>query len=128
MIKTKRTRNGGTWTESQYWTAIRSALRHKFSYWKPGQDAKLKARRKYSGKGRRKWEYQCNVCKQWFADKDVQIDHIKPVGSLKSYDDIVQFIKNLTPESTDNFQCLCCVCHQKKTNLERKLNKQLKEK
>ena len=82
----ERNRNGGKWSEAQYYSAIRSALRRGFRWWKPAVDAKLFARRPYSGGNRRqKWEYICSCCGEWFKDKDVQIDHITPVGSLRRF-------------------------------------------
>lgn len=119
-----RTRNGGTWTESQYWSAIRSALRAKFKWWKPMRAAKDKARRPYKGKNKRqKWEYQCASCKKWYTSKDTQIDHIIPCGSLKCYEDIVPFIQRMTVEDEDAFQVLCKPCHQKKTTREKEERK-----
>jgi hypothetical protein len=79
----------------------------------------MKARRRYEGANKRqRWEYQCNHCKKWFMDKEVQIDHETPVGSLKSGDDLKGFLERLTPEV--GFQVLCKdICHQAKTNEER---------
>lgn len=116
-----RTRNAGTMTESMYWSAIRSALRKAFRYWKPAQKAKVLARRKYKGKNKRqKYEYQCAKCKEWFKEKEVQIDHIVEVGSLRCYEDLVEFLKRLTPEDVKAFQILCLKCHKEKTNKYKK--------
>ena len=120
MAKTrvKRTRNAETWTESQYWSAVRSALRRAFRYWKPATAAKADARRLYTGSNKRqRWEYQCAHCERWFKDKEVQIDHITPVGSLKTPEDLAGFLQRLTPE--DGFQVLCKECHKEKTQSER---------
>ena len=116
--RVERTRNAGTWTEAQYFSAIRSALRRQFRYWKPATNAKQLARRKYEGENKRqKWEYLCACCNIYFSDKEVQIDHIIPVGSLKTLEDLKGFIERLTPE--DGFQVMCKGCHQEKTNRER---------
>ena len=97
---------------------VRSGLRRQFRYWKPLMVAKTEARRKYKGPNKRmKWEYKCAKCKQWFPEKNTQIDHIIPVGSLKCKEDLAGFIERLTPEK--GFQLLCKECHQKKTNKER---------
>ena len=86
--RVEKTRNNGTMSESQYWGTVRSALRRQFRYWKPAIQCKIQARRKYKGENRRqKWEVQCKQCHQWFKDKDVQIDHIVPVGSLNLLSD-----------------------------------------
>lgn len=116
--KVARTRNAGTWTEAMYWSHVRSALRSAFRYWKPIKNAKMKARREYHGKNKRqKYEYQCAMCGKWFSDKEVEVDHIIPVGSLRSEDDLIKFVRNLTQE--DGFQVLDKECHREKTNKER---------
>lgn len=80
----------------------------------------LKAnRRKYEGNNKRqRFEHQCNICKKWFKQDDVQIDHIEPAGSFLE----------LTPECMGNFvyrlfegrlQKLCSSCHKIKTKAER---------
>jgi len=120
MSRVARTRNGGTWTEAQFWGAVRSALRNKFTWWKPMREAKEAARRPYKGAGRQKWEFQCNTCKGWYMAKEVQVDHIVPCGSLKCPEDIEGFLDRMTPESPEAFQVLCKPCHQIKTNAERK--------
>jgi len=113
-----KNRNGGTWSEARFWSQVRSSLRRGFMFWKPITDAKKAARRKYEGENkRRKWEYQCKECEGWFSDKEIAVDHIVPVGSLKSYEDIEGFLKRLTIE--DGFQVMCKECHQGKTNRER---------
>lgn len=117
--RVERTRNNGEWTESRYWQQVRSSLRSGFRYWKPIVQCKINSRRKNKGKDKRlKWEYKCNDCKKWFKDKEVQVDHIIPVGSLKSEDDLVEFLRRLTTET--GFQVLCLECHKKKTLSERK--------
>ena len=119
--KIKRTRNAEQWTESKYWGVVRSALRRAFRYWKPALNVKLAARRKYTGSNKRqKWEYQCNNCKQWFKEGEVQIDHVIPVGSLRCAKDLVPFLERLTPENEDAFQILCRdKCHLEKTKREK---------
>ena len=115
-----RTRNAGTMTESAFWGMIRSALRRRTIMWKPVAEAKLLARRRYKGPNkRRKWEYQCAECKQFFPDKEVAVDHIVPAGTLKCSADLPQFIDNLFCE-VKGLQCLCNNCHNKKTLKERK--------
>ena len=88
----------------------------------------MEARKPYSGPNKRqKWIYQCAHCKDWFKDKEIQVDHIIPVGTLRCYDDLVGFLKRLTPE--EGFQVLCKECHAKKTLAEnpQSINKKNKE-
>ena len=118
-----KTRNNGTMTESAFWSFIRSALRNKSRYWKPITQAKMNARRPYSGpKKRQKFEYLCNQCKHWFAEKDINVDHIVPAGTLTCSADLAGFIERLFCE-IDNLQVLCEKCHDAKTKLERDGNK-----
>ena len=116
-IKTKRTRNAGTWTESQYFSAIRAALRTKFRFWKPMAAVLQKASRPYKGPNKlQKKEYCCNKCKKWFKRTDVEIDHIEECGSLRNYEDIVPFLQRLTKEEESAYQVLCKnKCHKAKT-------------
>jgi 5-methylcytosine-specific restriction endonuclease McrA len=115
-----RPRNAGTMTESGFWTYIRSALRQKSRFWKPITECKLKAKRAYKGPNKRqKFEYQCNKCKKWFPEKQINVDHIVPTGSLKSAQDLPRFVETLFCE-TDNLQVLCEKCHDAKTKSEKK--------
>lgn len=110
-----KTRNAGTMTEAAFWSMIRSALRKRSMYWKPINNAKNEAKRPYKGDNPRlKWEYQCKKCKKWFPAKNIEIDHIKEVGSLKSGDDLKGFVERLFAEN--GFQVLCKKCHNKKTH------------
>ena len=114
-VKAVKTRNSGTMTESAFWSFIRSALRQKSRWWKPISECKLKAKRKYKGPNKRqKFEYQCKKCKQWFAEKNINVDHIKPAGSLNCAEDLPGFINRLFCE-IDNLQVLCEPCHNVKT-------------
>lgn len=117
--KVPKTRNSGTMTESQFWGMIRSTLRAKSRWWKPILECKQKARRKYTGENKRqKWEYLCNSCGLYFPEKEISIDHIKPVGTLKSALDLPEFVENLFC-TVENLQCLCDYCHTFKTAFDK---------
>jgi len=114
-VKSPKIRNAGTMTESMFWSFIRSALRQKSRWWKPISECKLKAKRKYKGTNKRqRFEYQCKKCKEWFAEKNINVDHIKPAGSLNCLEDLPGFINRLFCE-IDNLQVLCEPCHDVKT-------------
>ena len=114
-----KTRNAGTMSESAFWTFIRSALRQKSRWWKPITECKMKSRRAYKGPNKRqKFEYQCNTCKKWFADKEISVDHIVGAGSLNCSADLAGFVDRLFCEQ-DNLQVLCETCHNTKTQLEK---------
>ena len=119
-VKAVKTRNAGTMTESAFWSFIRSGLRQKSRWWKPITECKLKAKRAYKGPNKRqKFEYQCNQCKNWFPEKQINVDHIVPAGSLNCAQDLPGFVERLFCE-IEHLQVLCEKCHDKKTKLEKK--------
>lgn len=106
-------------TESAFWSFIRSSLRQKSRWWKPIAQCKAKAKRSYKGPlKRQKFEYQCKECSQWFPDKQINVDHIIPAGTLRCADDLPGFVERLFCE-VDNLQVLCETCHNKKTQDEK---------
>ena len=122
-IRVARTRGAGTLTEAQFWTKIRSALRSASRYWKPILVCKNNSRRLYKGLNKRqRFEYQCSKCKKWFKEKEISVDHIVPCGALNSYNDIPRFVERLFVEE-EGLQVLCDLCHNEKTNKERRNEK-----
>ena len=114
-----RTRNGGTLTEAAFHQRLRSCLRRLSMWWKPAQ-AKLKQSRVSApGPHGRKWLFRCSCCDGLFLRKDVQVDHITPVGSLTTLADLPGFVERLLPEDMEAFAVLCKKCHQVKTNQQR---------
>src|SRR3972149_7795165 len=88
--------NAGTMSSAGFFGFVRSALRAKSMFWKPISETKKSARRKYSGINKRqRWEYECSKCHNFFMDKQVAVHHITPVGTLKCYADLPQFVENL---------------------------------
>lgn len=117
--KAPKTRGSNTYTESEFWSFIRSALRQKSRWWKPIQKCKEKARRNNKSENKRlKYEYQCAMCKDWFPDKQIEVDHITPAGSLTCGEDLQPFVERLFCEE-DGLRVLCKSCHQEVTNLQR---------
>jgi 5-methylcytosine-specific restriction endonuclease McrA len=72
--------------------------------------------------------YQCSGCGGEFTNANVEVDHISPV-----VDPAVGFVdwntlvcRLFSPK--ENYQLLCKSCHQIKTNHEKKLKKEAKNK
>lgn len=111
--------NSGLWTRARFNSFITSALRSASRKWPPKYSTLAAAKRgKQVNKssGRLAEHYKCASCLGDFPAKQVQVDHIKPMGVGRSWDD---FINELYCEA-DNLQVLCKECHAKKTKLERK--------
>lgn len=64
---------------------------------------------------RLKWEFQCAGCNHWFPQSEVEVDHIVPAGSLRSFEDIAGFVERLFCEP-EGLVVLCERCHRAKTN------------
>lgn len=110
--KVEKTRNNNTMTESAFWSFIRSALRQKSRWWKPVTECKKNARRDYVGDNKRqKFEYQCAICGKWHMDKNIEVDHIIPAGSLTCGEDLQGFVERLFCEK-DGLRVLCKECHK----------------
>lgn len=110
--RVKRTHAGERWTKARYFSFIRSALRRAWSRYPVRFDVLEAAARPYKGTDkRRKKEYQCAMCEEWFMQKEVEVDHIKPCGSLRDYKDLPRFTKTLFCEE-DNLRVLCKPCHK----------------
>lgn len=113
--RVERTRAGGQWTEARYFGFIRSALRAAFMKY-PVKHQVKKNCMQLTDEGSR---YKCQGCGELFRSNQVQVDHIEPCGSLKTFDDLPGFVERMFCEA-DGFQLLCKDCHQSKTNEERK--------
>ena len=98
-MKVPKTRNNGTMTEAAFFGWIRSLLRNRYMRgWKPHNEAAKDNRRPITYKSRSRWEYQCADCGDWFLRKEIDIDHIIPCGTLKSFDDLAVFCNRLFVE------------------------------
>ncbi len=111
-----RTRAGGQWTEAAYWAFIRSGLRALSVKWPPRRQVLIDQRRPYCGPNKRqKWEYPCAFCGDWYPAKQVQVDHVRACGELRSLDDLPGFVGRLLCEA-DDLRILCRDCHQRHTH------------
>jgi hypothetical protein len=108
------------WSEAKFWAFLRSGLRAKWTRWPPKYAVVAAAKRPYVGDNKRqKFEYQCAACSNYYPQKEVSVDHIVPVGTLKSFDDLPAFVQKLFV-GVDKLQLLCDTCHNKKTQDERR--------
>lgn len=111
-----RTRAGNTLTEAQFWTFLRSNLRLASRKWAPRRMVLQEARRPSQSDNKRlKWEFQCAECEGWFPQSEVEVDHVVPAGSLRSFEDIAGFVERLFCEPK-GLVVLCEQCHRAKTN------------
>lgn len=116
----EKVRAGKTWSESRYWSFIRSNLRRAWTKYPVKFHVLNKARRPYKGDdARTKWEYKCSICTKWWKMKQVEVDHIKPAGALRCYADLPSFVNNLLCEE-DNLRVVCKECHKIVTEEQRK--------
>jgi 5-methylcytosine-specific restriction endonuclease McrA len=117
-------------TSAQFTTFVKGHLRKASRWWKPISEVLRKAR---VARG----VYLCAVCKQHVPSsivvngkrvKNIQIDHVDPIVDPRvgftTWDD---FIFRLFCEE-DNLAATCSACHSKKSQQERELSKQRKEK
>ena len=115
-MRSPKTRNNGSMTEAAFFGWIRSLLRNRYMRgWKPHNEVAKHNRRPITYKSRSRWEYQCADCNDWFLRKEIDIDHIIPCGTLKSFDDLAVFCSRLFVEK-DGLQVLCKPCHKSKTH------------
>lgn len=58
------------------------------------------------------WGAQCDICRQDYAIKYIEVDHIGSYASLKTLDDIESFIKDIVMITPDQLRLLCKDCHK----------------
>ena len=105
------------WTTAKFFGFIRSGLRDKFNRWPPKYEVLNEARITVTGQ-RHRYEYTCAACNNTFKQKEVQVDHITPAGSLKSFEDLPAFVEKLFC-GKEGLQVMCKACHKEKTLKER---------
>lgn len=111
--------NSGLWTQGKFDAFITSILRAGSRKWGPKHQAlnAAKTEKKINVRtGRMAQHFECAACYEEFVATEVQVDHIIPMGTGRTWDD---FINELYCE-VDNLQVLCKGCHSVKTKLERK--------
>jgi hypothetical protein len=118
--RVERSRNGGLETQSMHMGKIRSALRNLSRWWKPFAIAlKEASHTSYVGRAKRV-TFLCSSCNKLYPRKSVEVNHIIPVGSLKSYSDLPGFCERLFVEDTSLLEVVCKDCHSAITSEQRK--------
>lgn len=112
--KTPSNKNYPEWSDAKFWSFVRSGLRAKWVKWPPRYEVLKDSRREVSGK-RHRWEVRCSVCKKWWQQKHIQVDHIEPVGTLKDYSHLAEFVRKLFVPK-EKLRAVCKTCHLGITN------------
>ena len=124
-----KTRNGKTWTEARFRSFIKSNLRRTTMRWGPIADC-LKNARVNRG------TYLCSGCSQEVPAsikldgkriKNVHVDHIIPIVDPEvGFQGWDVMIDRMFCEA-ENLQCLCDECHTIKTNQEKAIAKERRD-
>lgn len=126
-MATKKTYNGGQWTEARFTSFVKSALRSASQRWPPKYQTLSKAcvgQKTNPASGRLAKFYKCNKCKDDFPAKNVEVNHIIPVVPVDGFDSWDAVIYRLFCEE-DGLEVVCKPCHKlitKEENQERKIN------
>jgi hypothetical protein len=115
----ERTRNGGTETQAKHMGNIRGVLRRMTRFWKPKKMALEAVSKRTIVNGVKATRYMCKHCTQWFSLKSVEVNHIIPAGTLKSYTDLPAFCEKLFVEDINLLEVLCKECHARVTKKQR---------
>lgn len=81
---------------------------------------KVFVRRAKNGNPVYKYQWQCAKCKKWFLkETDLEVDHIKEIGGITEFKgDWNETINKIFPRPIEeHLQCLCHVCHSRKTGI-----------
>lgn len=122
--------NSGQWTQARFNSFIKGALRSASVKWPPRYTVLSEA---YVGTkinkktGRMCKHYKCNLCKDDFPQKDVEVNHIVPVIPVTGFTNWDEVIERMFCEK-EGFEVLCKPCHKsitKQENEERKSNGKL---
>jgi len=106
------------WTTSRFFSYLRSTMRRAFTRWPPKYECIDRSKRRIpKPTGRQRFEYQCSECKKYHARTQVEVDHIVPCGSLKSFEDLGGFAERMFV-SANKLRVVCKPCHKRITKGE----------
>ena len=67
------------------------------------------------------WGAECDVCKKDYAQKDIQVDHIRDdVNRLNDVEDIQEFVEGLSLVTMADLRLVCKPCHSIISHSQRK--------
>lgn len=121
-------RNNGEWTEARYNSFVKGGLRSASQRWPPKYKVLNEAcvgQKVNPASGRLAKFYTCNICKEDFPAKLVEVNHIIPVVPVTGFDSWDGVIERMFCEK-EHLEVCCKPCHRsisKQENQERKLNK-----
>ena len=126
MLKPKP-RNSGTMTEAAFRNWILNILRGKSRMWKPIQEVRKAAQRKYVGDNkRRKWIYECSICHSLVPAEELNIHHIVPVVDIEGFTTYEDYINRLFCEA-DNLIACCVNCHNHIHENDKSIKKEMRD-
>ena len=67
-----------------------------------------------------KLKWQCADCMKWFPkEQDMEVDHVTEIGGVSSFNgDMNDFVDRILPRPvSERLQCLCKICHLRKTKV-----------
>lgn len=110
------------WTEGRFRSFVFSQIRAGMRRYPPKfqclKEAKV-GKKLNPASGRQAEHYKCAGCSKDFPQKEVQVDHIKPVvDPRKGFIDWNTYIDRMYCKA-ENFQVLCKGCHKTKTLAEK---------
>ena len=116
VIKSKKKKQGdfcnGLMTKASFFSFIRSTLRLK---WMRSDPARKEALKKVSVGSD---NYYCKTCKKLYSKKNVEVNHIEPVGSFNEFSQFEEFYNRLFC-SVEKLEVLCKECHKKETEKQK---------
>jgi len=119
--------------DSKFKGFIIGLLRRGSMRWKPAQEAINEVKEIYyieskKGKKLRRVKFRCNICKQFYSRKEIQLDHIEPVVNTKTGWESWDSYINRMFTNKSGYQVLCKGCHLEKSKSEREERKLVKKK
>lgn len=99
---------------------MRDAVRKKWMYCPTKISFLLMNRLPNDGllEGKCKWVYRCNICKKYFKEKCVQIDHKKGETEFKEWEQAQQYASSILDVKHSDLQILCIPDHKTKSRCE----------